>query len=199
MIEAGEASPGAALEAAVPALRAELRLDGEAADVELGRCLRAAAGLCEAYTGTALIEREVVETLEAGGRWAVLAKMPVRSITGVTELGGVALPPADYRLGIGGDGTGAVRATGAVRVTYRAGLAPDWARVPEPLALGLVRLAGHLWTVRDGDAAPPAAVAALWSPWRRVRLGGPAVLGEPDRSAGVSTRLAPLGTIGVAA
>lgn len=183
MIEHGEASPGAALEAAVPALRAELRLDGEAADGELARCLRAAAALCEAHTGTALIERELVEIVEAGGRWAVLAKTPVRSIGGVAELGGAVLPSAAYRLGIGGDGTGAVRAAGTVRVTYRAGLAADWRQLPEPLALGLVRLAGHLWTVRDGGAAPPAAVAALWSPWRRMRLGGPAVLGGPERRA----------------
>ena len=84
------------------------------------------------------------------------------------------LAEADLLMAVNGYPTIAdVRAAGAVRVTYRAGLAADWARVPEPLALGLVRLAGHLWTVRDGDAAPPAAVAALWSPWRRMRLGGP--------------------------
>lgn len=175
MIELGEAPPGAALDAAVPALRADLRLDGEAADGELGRVLRAAAAFCEAYTGTALIEREVVERLDADGRWRALTLRPARAITGVTRADGSALDVAAYGLGIGGDGTGMVRANVPVRVTYRAGLAADWAGVPEPLALGVLRLAGHLWTVRDGGA-PPAAVAALWSPWRRMRLGAPAGL-----------------------
>ena len=183
MIEHGEASPGAALEAAVPRLRAELRLDGETADGELGRCLRAAAGLCEAFTGTGLIDRDVVETVGhapvRADAWTALSLRPVRAITAVARSGGGALAASDYRLDISADGTGLVRVAGPVRVTYRAGLAEDWAGVPEPLAFGVVRLAGHLWTVRDGDGAVPAAVAALWSPWRLLRLGAP----DPSRRA----------------
>lgn len=172
MIELGEAPPGAALEAAVPALRADLRLDGEAADGELGRCLRAAAGLCEAFTGLAVLEREVVEVVAPSGRWTRLGLAPVRAITGVATANGAALSAGDYGIDIGADGTGLVRGPGRVRVTYRAGLSADWAGVPEALALGMVRLAGHLWTHRDGTGGkPPAAVAALWSPWRRVGLG----------------------------
>lgn len=47
----------------------------------------------------------------------------------------------------------------------------DWSALPEALRHGVIRLAAHLY--RDGDgaaAAPPAAVAALWRPWRRMRL-----------------------------
>ncbi len=45
-------------------------------------------------------------------------------------------------------------------------------RVPAPLRQGVVRLAGHLHAHRDEtDAAgPPAAVTALWRPFRRMRL-----------------------------
>jgi hypothetical protein len=44
--------------------------------------------------------------------------------------------------------------------------------VPEPLRQGIVRLAAHLYAARgEVEAVPPAAVAALWRPWRRVRLG----------------------------
>lgn len=59
-----------------------------------------------------------------------------------------------------------------VTVSYRAGLAADWNGVPEPLRQGITRLVSHLYTHRDAADAggPPAAVAALWRPWRRMRL-----------------------------
>lgn len=40
----------------------------------------------------------------------------------------------------------------------------------EPLRQGIVRLVAHMHLHRDGDQSPPAAVAALWRPWRRMRL-----------------------------
>ena len=54
------------------------------------------------------------------------------------------------------------------------GLAADWNGIPEPLRQGIIRLVAHLYTHRDfADAGPPpTAVAALWRPWRRLRLGG---------------------------
>jgi uncharacterized phiE125 gp8 family phage protein len=57
-----------------------------------------------------------------------------------------------------------------VAVRYRAGLAADWAALPAPLAHGAVLLAAHLFENRDAGRAPPAAVAALWRPYRVVRL-----------------------------
>jgi hypothetical protein len=41
-----------------------------------------------------------------------------------------------------------------------------------PLRQGVVRLAAHLYAERDGPelGGPPAAVTALWRPWRRMRL-----------------------------
>ena len=59
----------------------------------------------------------------------------------------------------------AARAVGA----YTAGLAADWAGLPAPIAQGVVRLIGHLYAERDGGP-PPAAVTALWRPYRRLML-----------------------------
>jgi hypothetical protein len=46
----------------------------------------------------------------------------------------------------------------------------SWDALPPPVAQGVVLLIAHLFADRDGTAAPPAAVAALWRPWRRMRL-----------------------------
>jgi uncharacterized phiE125 gp8 family phage protein len=86
------------------------------------------------------------------------------------------LPAGAYAVDIDAAGDGWVRVTGPggakrVRVAYRAGLAAEENGVPEPLRQGIVRLAAHLYGARDQAAAPPAAVTALWRPWRRMRLG----------------------------
>ena len=39
-----------------------------------------------------------------------------------------------------------------------------------PWATGVVLLTAHLFDHRGGESAPPAAVTALWRPWRRMRL-----------------------------
>jgi uncharacterized phiE125 gp8 family phage protein len=65
------------------------------------------------------------------------------------------------------DPAGATR----VRVSGTAGLAQDENGVPEPIRQGVLRLVAHLFTARDGEAGePPAAVTALWRPYRRTRL-----------------------------
>jgi uncharacterized phiE125 gp8 family phage protein len=88
----------------------------------------------------------------------------------------VALPSGSYAVDIDAGGDGWVRvleAGGAtrVRVSGTAGLAVDENDVPEPIRQGVLRLVAHLFTARDGDAGePPAAVTALWRPYRRMRL-----------------------------
>jgi hypothetical protein len=50
-------------------------------------------------------------------------------------------------------------------------MADDENGVPEPIRQGVLRLIAHLFTSRDGtDGEPPAAVTALWRPYRRMRL-----------------------------
>ena len=55
-----------------------------------------------------------------------------------------------------------------------AALPQDWGAAPPALAEGILRLAAHLYRERDAagapPATPPAAVAALWRPFRALRL-----------------------------
>ena len=46
-----------------------------------------------------------------------------------------------------------------------------WEALPAPIAHGLAVMTAYLWE-RRGDAVPPAAVAALWRPYRQLGLGG---------------------------
>jgi uncharacterized phiE125 gp8 family phage protein len=172
-----DAPPDGALAAA----KAYLRIDSEAEDVLLGLLIAAAVAICERFTGLALFTRDRNDLLSvADGAWRLLPATPVSAITAVAivDVAGVAtaLPAASYAIDINGGGDGWVRVGGGpgarVRVSYRAGLAADWVSLPPALAQGVVRLAAHLYAHRDeaDDAGPPAAVAALWRPWRRMRL-----------------------------
>lgn len=97
------------------------------------------------------------------------------AITAVTAPDGTALPVGGHEVELR-DGFGWVRATGAasiaVRVTCKAGIAHDWGDIPEPVRMGLVRLVAfhHGQRDRNDDPGPPASVAALWQPARRMRL-----------------------------
>lgn len=162
------------------ALKAHLRIVGSDEDALLAAAMRSASSLCEEFTRLALIEREVVEILPAQPCWTRLAQAPVRAIASVSALSpsGVveALPAGDHAIDIDAAGDGWVRvirsATGRVQVVHRAGQAADWNGVPEPLRQGIIRMAAHLYTHRDGEdgRGPPAAVTALWLPYRRLRL-----------------------------
>lgn len=162
-------------------VRAYLRIDGSAEDALLAGLVRSATALCEAFTGLALIERPVSELVRADGQWQRLARAPVAGIDGVDMVGadgtGTPLGTDAWAAQLTPDGEGAVRVTGQgdsarARVRYRAGMGGDWNAIPEPLRQGIMRLVAHLHAHRDAaDAgAPPAAVTALWRPWRRTRL-----------------------------
>jgi len=156
--------------------KAYLRLERDDEDAVLAGLIRTAMGLCEAFIGQWLLVRESEQRLEAVGGWQRLPVLPVVAVLGVRD-GETALPEADFAADIELSGQGWVRLNGASLVApvvrYRAGLAMDWNGIPEPLRQGLVRLVVHLFTHRDAaDAgAPPAAVVAMWRPWRRMRLG----------------------------
>lgn len=151
-------------------------------DASLARLLRAALETCEAFTGTMPLIATCEEVHVASYEWSRLAAAPVNAITQVEELASdgarTALPVDAYMIDVTADGCGRmrlVRSTGVTRVVvqFDAGLAVDWASLPEGLRHGVIRLAAHNYRERDGGAAkahPPAAVAALWQPWRRMRL-----------------------------
>ncbi|MCA1198722.1 hypothetical protein K9B35_12150 [Sphingomonas sp. R647] len=171
--------PPEAAPVALAELRAFLRIEGADGDAELAAQLRVATELCEGFIGAPLLERTLRETLVARGEWQALSVSPIRAVTAVHALSGdgsaVALTPEVYGIDIDAAGRGWVRcaAVGRIAVTYVAGSAADWNAVPEPVRHGILRLAAHLRM--DGDGVPPAAVTALWRPWRVMRLGAGAV------------------------
>lgn len=173
---------GGAAAALVPLeeVKAFLRVGGSEEDALLAGLVRSAGALCETFTRLALIEREVEESREASASWTRLSQSPVRAILGISRLDEAGdespLPVGDYAIDIDADGDGWVRVprggNGRILVRYVAGHAADWNGVPEPLRHGVVRLAAHLYTHRDpaDGGGPPAAVTALWLPYRRLRL-----------------------------
>lgn len=151
--------PPAVIAAVVGEVRAFLRLEEGAEQGLLERLAVSAIQVGEAFTGTLLIAREVEEVVASTGAWRVLEAAPVLAIS------------ADgHAVDIDAEGRGWVRASERVTVRYTAGLAADWAAVPAPVAQGVVMLAAHLFNDRGGASQPPAAVAALWRPYRRMRL-----------------------------
>ena len=150
-------------------------------DAMLTRLLTGALEACEAFTGTMPLVQTCAEVLPVRPEWQRLSARPVSAISEVRGLpadgASFALASDAYELEIEADCTGLVRvlrpgAAGRVEVRYLAGLAAQWSGLPEGLRHGAIRLAAHLYRSRDtGDqAALPAAVAALWRPWRRVSL-----------------------------
>lgn len=157
--------------------KAYLRLETADEDQTVARLVASARSLCEAFLGQLLIRREVTETLAPSGAWQRLGAGPVAAITAVmaVDASGAtsALPAGAYAIDIDPAGEGWVRAGGGtrIRVTYRAGIADDADGVPAAIGQGVTRLVAHLHAHRDDAAEPPAAIAALWRPFRRLRLG----------------------------
>jgi len=161
-------------------LKALLRIGTGEEDALLAALLRAAADMCEAFTGRALLTRSVDEMVRASRAWTRLGATPVAAIEEVALIGAdgaeTLLAAQDYGIDIDAAGEGWVRLLLGIepkrlRVSYRAGMASDPNGLPEALRHGILRLAAHFYMNRGGDEAPPAAVTALWRPWRRLRLG----------------------------
>lgn len=165
----------------LPELKAFLRIAHEEEDALLAGVIRSAESACEAFTGRLLIVRAADEAIAASASWSRLGTAPVIAIEAASGLAPdgteTALAADAFAVDIDAAGEGWMRLLRPidqkrVRVRYRAGLAADAAVVPEALRHGIIRLAAHLYTHRDRpeDRAPPAAVTALWRPWRRLRL-----------------------------
>ena len=169
---------------AAGAAKGFLRVERPDEDGLIGALVEAAAELCEGFTGQALLARGFVETMPASRAWQRLTRTPVRAITSVEALPaeGPAQPLAIglYAIDIDANGDGWVRLAGPadvrrIRVGYEAGVAGAWADLPAALRHGIVRLAAHFYTIRAAEGPrpadpPPAAVTALWRPYRRLRL-----------------------------
>ncbi len=175
-------TPAVLAPAALAELKLWLGISTTLDDAPLAALLRTALEVCEGFTGTLPLQCAVEEVLPASSAWQPLEARPVQAITlvqGVPAEGArFSMPVADYAIELDADGGGRVRVLNPgtatrIAVRFSAGLAPDWASLPESLRHGVLRLAAHQHRMRDDDAAaplPPAAVAALWRPWRRLRL-----------------------------
>jgi uncharacterized phiE125 gp8 family phage protein len=176
MIRAQASEPPVSLAEA----QAYVRIETGEEEAVLAGLLRTASAMCEEFIGQALVERAFDETLRASTQWQRLGLTPVRSIGGVTLVGDdnaeTPLAAEEYAIDVDSSGDGWVRLVRSadvrlVRVSAVAGMASDGNGVPEPLRQGILRLTAHLFNARDGDGGdPPAAVTALWRPYRRMRL-----------------------------
>jgi uncharacterized phiE125 gp8 family phage protein len=168
--------------AALAELKQWLGISTAQDDAVLTALLRAALDTCEHFTGLIPLLATCEEVLPVASGWRWLATRPVQSIAQVegipAEGARFALPLANYAIELDADGGGRVRvsnpgAAGRIAVRFTAGLAPDWASLPDALRHGVLRLAAHQHRERDNPSAsplPPVAVVALWRPWRRLRL-----------------------------
>ena len=163
--------------------QAYVRIETGEEEALLAGLIRTASALCEAFLGQvaeiATLLVFVTADLPATGKWERLGPGPVQSVTLVetVDAAGLAMPvpSTGYAIDIDAAGDGWVRVVGAdasrVRVTGSAGMALHENGVPEPIRQGVLRLVAHLFAARDGDGGePPAAVTALWRPYRRMRL-----------------------------
>lgn len=162
--------------------RSWLRMGATIDDAVVAGLIRAATGICEVFVGQWLIVRAGEEILSWRAGAVQPTVRPIVAIDGVALLlrggGELALDTAGYSALIGRDGTATIRIfdpgeAERVRLSYRAGLAEDANGIPEAIRQGILRMMQHLHDARDGSGtAPPAAIAALWQPWRRLTLGG---------------------------
>ena len=114
--------------------------------------------------------------------YQALATRPVTAVTGIegVDVNGVrtAFAPSAYQVVITADGTARIAVTQPGNFTrcavqFTAGYSASWDSLPDPIRHGIIRLAAHQYRNIDNAGAvplPPAAVTALWLPWRRLNL-----------------------------
>ncbi len=171
MMATGTAEPIVTLAEA----QAFARVENGEEEALLAGLIRTASNLCEAFLGQVVVERPFSEQLAASMEWQRLDTAPVRSIASVM-VDGVPVEADGYATDIDAGGRGWVRLTsgrpcGVVRVSGSAGMASTQNEAPEAVRHGVLRLVAHLFAARDGEGGEiPAAVTALWRPYRRMRL-----------------------------
>ena len=159
--------------------QAYLRLEIDDEEPMLSALIRTTTVLCETFLNQVLIARDFAVDLQCRN-WQRLPINPVRSVTSVAMVASdgseTALAATDYEIDLDASGSGWVRAImpGAesrIRVRGTAGLAATQSDVPEPIRQGVLRLVAHMFEQRDrGGGQVPAAVTALWRPYRRMVL-----------------------------
>ncbi|WP_126172190.1 head-tail connector protein [Altericroceibacterium xinjiangense] len=151
-------------------------------DAGLTALLRAALELCEGFTGQMPLEATCEELIPSGPGWQRLRTRPIQailSVEAVTADGSrFSLAPEDFAVALSAEGGALVRilrqgSAGRYAVRFSAGLGSEWTDLPAGLRHGIIRLAAHQYRERENGNSgplPPAAIVALWRPWRQVRL-----------------------------
>ncbi|WP_439816221.1 head-tail connector protein [Zavarzinia sp. CC-PAN008] len=172
------------------AMKVHLRLETDDEDALVLHLVAAARSACEAATGRALLDQAWCLWLDAWPDRAInLPRPPLRSLTGVSLFDGegaeVALSADDWTLDTAGEPArirldpavrpASARRLNAIAIRYRAGYGTTADQVPAPLVQGIALLAAHWYERREAVADPtlapvPYGVAALWAPYRLVRL-----------------------------
>lgn len=160
--------------------QAYVRIETGEEEAVLAALIRTASAVCEEFLNRVVVARDFELDVPPRESWERVPLTPVRTIASVeaVDTTGVAtpLPSSGYAIDIDSSGDGWVRLCEAidgsrVRVSGSAGMASSENEVPEPIRQGVLRLVAHLFTSRDGPGGdPPAAVTALWRPYRRLRL-----------------------------
>lgn len=143
--------------------------------------LHASIALCEAFIGQVPLEQVIEERLAPTAGSQYLLSRPVREVIRTETISNAevreTLEQAAFEYAISDQGVAVLHLrrpidADAVISRMRVGLAATWSELPAPLKQGIIRLAAYHYRDRDGaeNAAPPASVAALWRPWRRLSL-----------------------------
>jgi uncharacterized phiE125 gp8 family phage protein len=129
----------------------------------------------ETFLNQALIARNFELDLRPSEGWSLIPIQPVRSVIDVRRTRtGELIDASSYRFDIDHEGRGYLvgLASGETfTITGVAGMSLEPNGIPEPIRQGILRLAAHLFTHRDGkEGELPRTVSALWRPYRRAGL-----------------------------
>ena len=165
---------------ALAELKHWLGITRSADDAQLTGLIGASVEACERFTGLTPIASTVEEVVEASHEWTRLTTRPIARVTSIELLDAegsrTALVEDEYDLHLSGDGSAQLRQRrgphiNRAAVTLEAGLAGDWESMPDGLRHGILRFAAFLYREGEqGSGEPPTAIAALWRPWRVLRL-----------------------------
>lgn len=168
-------------DAALAELKHWLGISRPGEDETLSGLLETSITICEAFTGKSPLRQTVEEIVPLLAGWQELISRPVTELTGAALIAydgsrqaiAVLTDVLEWRIA----GSACVQLLqplegSGLALRLVVGIANDWASLPPPLRHGVIRLAAHHFRSRDDKAAaiPPAAVTALWRPWREVRL-----------------------------
>jgi len=165
-----------------------LRLDSAEEDAILAACIMAARQACESFTGRSLITQSWQLYLDQWPTGPIpLPRPPLQAVTGIKVFAAdgteTVLQTDDFWI----DAAAAPgrlmarsatvlpqpgRRLGGIEITYSAGYGDSWNDVPQAIRQGLLMAVANFYENRlvETSGGLPLPIAALWQPYRVVRL-----------------------------